>query len=168
MLRSSALGLGLALAVGATAASAQDNAPPTGASGHVALALAAIAGGYSTALTAAQKTVLTDLFTDKASNVRHAAKLVVSVKSITCRVSDVDIAYASCDLVFGAKTITITERAAHELLATLNEAGIQGEGAAGTIYYGLTTLRCTLSPSDVADNGGAGADCTFKASSDGS
>jgi hypothetical protein len=148
-------GLALALALGAPAAASADD---TG--GHAALALASLVGGYSPALTAAQKAVLTSYLAGDSAH-PHAARITVMSAKITCGAGDVDITRFFCELTFGAATRNLTGRAAHELYATLLEVGVQPDGAAGTIYAGVTDLKCVLTPSDIADNGGAGASCTF-------
>jgi hypothetical protein len=135
-----------------------DNAP-TGADGHVALELASLVGIHSPSLTATQTALLNHYLTGHSSG--HGPQFVVKAKEVQCRVSNVSIVTYSCEITFGAATRSLTARAAHELLATLVEAGVQGDGAMGTIYYDLTGLKCTLIPADIADNGGGGASCTF-------
>jgi hypothetical protein len=149
------------MAAGPMAAHADDAAPS--ASGHVALELASILGTLSPSVTAPQKTLLSHYLIGHSSG--HGAQFMVKVKQVQCGAGDVSIVSYNCDITFGATHRTLTARAAHELLATLEEAGVQGDGAAGTIYYSLTDLRCTLVPSDIADNGGGGASCVFKTDS---
>lgn len=149
------MGLGLAalLAAGPAAAQAAD------ASGHVALELASLVGINSPNQTAAQKALLNHYLAGHASG--HGRQFVVRAKEVRCGAGDVSIVAYSCTLTFGAASRSLTARAAHELLATLVEAGVQGDGAMGTIYFDLTDLKCALIPADIADNGGGGASCTF-------
>jgi hypothetical protein len=53
------------------------------------------------------------------------------VAAIVCRVGTVDIAARSCKLTFGPKTVNLNERTAQELYATMAEAGVPSESAAG-------------------------------------
>jgi aquaporin Z len=52
-------------------------------------------------------------------------------------------------------------RKAHELYATMVEVGISSEGAAGTLHETVSHLVCTISPHEIAQKAGGGADCTF-------
>ncbi|HEX3920577.1 MAG TPA: hypothetical protein VHW60_24810 [Caulobacteraceae bacterium] len=152
------IGVGLAavLALAPCVASAQS------AGGHAALALAAIVGTYSPRLTAAQKAVLAHYLASKPNLDAHAPSIQVNSASITCGASDVDITRFFCDMKIGtAPSIHLTGRAANELYATLGDAGVQDDGAAGAIYRAITVLHCVLIPSDIANEGGAGATCTY-------
>ncbi len=80
---------------------------------------------------------------------------------MTCRISDVDITYHSCELSFGGKKESVTGRKAHELYATLVEAGVASDGAAGSIYEGIANLDCTVDPAAVKQEAGGGATCKF-------
>jgi len=146
-------GLATALVLGPGAASAADT------SGHVALALASLVGINSPSLTATQQSVLTAYLAGNSAP--PGAPITIAAAKISCGAGDVDITRFFCELTFGSATVELTARAAHELYATLGEAGVATDGAAGTIYEGVTDLKCVLTPSDIADNGGAGAACTF-------
>ena len=87
--------------------------------------------------------------------------LTVTATKVLCRTSNVAIDVRSCTLTFGAKTATLTGRLANELFATLVENGITPDGAAGSIYAGLSGLTCTLRPSVIRQASGGGARCTF-------
>jgi hypothetical protein len=152
------LGLAVGLALGAGAASAQT------ASDHDALALAAIVGGYSPSLSAAQKAVLTDYLASNPHKDAKAAKIVVAAAQVKCLASNVDVTRFECDLTFGKATQTLKGRKAFEIYAALGDAGVQDDGAAGTIYRSVAPLNCTLTPSAIAQEGGGGADCTYKVS----
>jgi len=149
-----ALGLLAAAVVAAPTASLADDT-----SGHVALELASLVGIHSPTLTAAQKAQLNRYLAGSSSG--RGRQIVVKSAAVQCGAGDVDITSYHCELTFGGATRSFTARAAHELLATLGEAGVQGDGAAGTIYFGVTNLSCTLVPTDISENGGGGASCTF-------
>jgi hypothetical protein len=141
-------------ALAAQAASAAE------ASGHAALALAALVGTYSPSLTATQKSELVGYLAGNSAP-RPRAPIAVTAETVTCGAGDVDITRSFCDLRFGATTQHLTGRAANELYATLGEAGVQSAGAAGVIYEGVTDLKCVLTPSEIAQNGGGGAACAY-------
>lgn len=88
-------------------------------------------------------------------------KITVQADAVVCKASNVDITARTCDLAFGKKKLTIKGRAGHEIFATIAEAGVASEGAAGSIYESLSHLRCVIDPRQVFDKAGAGADCKF-------
>ena len=61
-------------------------------------------------------------------------KIAIRADAIACQSSNVDITSRSCELTFGPKRVTLRGRKAHELFATLAEAGVPPDGAAGTIH----------------------------------
>ena len=127
-----------------------------------ALALAALVGERSPGLDAQEKDALTHMLDGNLDFAFPAdKKITVKADSVVCRAGNVDISLHSCELAFGGRKFTRTGRAAHELYATLLEAGVQSEGAAGTIYAGLSKLVCTVDPNTVKGTAGGGADCTF-------
>jgi hypothetical protein len=71
-------------------------------------------------------------------------------RMVICRAGDIDIAAFECELTFGAERVELTGRHANELFATIGEAGVPPEGAAGTIYEGIHAMRCVIDPSAVA------------------
>jgi hypothetical protein len=87
----------------------------------------------------------------------------ISVKAefIVCRASNVDITSRSCKLTFGARSVDLAGRKAHELAATLTEAGVPPDGAAGSTFARLSHLVCTIDPNVIGQKAGGGADCTF-------
>jgi hypothetical protein len=131
------------------------------AQGHSALALGRIVGGYSPLLTASKKAVLAALMAGHAASVAAAANITINADQVRCRAGNVDITAYRCDLKFGAWTKHLSGRAANELFATLGEAGVPDDGAAGTIYHSVSNLSCTISPHDVAQNTGGGASCAY-------
>ena len=131
------------------------------ATGHDAVALGAVVGGYSPLLTLHQKANLAKILDDKAGTVSYPHKILVNANSIDCGAGDVDIAHFACTLTFAANTSTLSGRRAQELYATLIQAGAAEDGAAGTIHRVVYKLRCTLDPAVIAQNAGGGADCIF-------
>jgi hypothetical protein len=128
---------------------------------HTALALGAIVGGASPMVVLTDRAALAVLLDGKPIKTAKWRKVVVKSEAIVCRAGNVDITTFRCDLTFGAKKVSLQGRHAHELYATILEAGVPGEGAAGTIYAALQNLSCTIDPPTIEQNSGAGADCTF-------
>ncbi len=126
------------------------------------MALAALVGENSSLLGATDKAVLAK-FLGGESNVSYPAgqKILVSAAKVTCKASNVDITAHSCDLVFGKKTVMLIGRRAHELYATLAEIGVEGDGAAGSIFEAVANLKCTIDPNEVKENAGGGAHCDY-------
>jgi hypothetical protein len=79
----------------------------------------------------------------------------------TGKSNQVDITEHSCALTFGPRTVNLKSRRAHELYATIGEVGFPSEGAAGSVFEGLSNLNCTINPSEIVQKGGGGASCTF-------
>ena len=132
--------------------------------GNSELSLAALLGVHSPHLSTAEKAQLEKYLEGDALASEHPHKFVVTAEAVTCRMSDVDITYHSCNLDFGAKKVSFEGRKAHELYATLIENGVPSEGAAGSIYEGITKLDCAINPAEVKERGGGGASCKFKTS----
>jgi hypothetical protein len=149
------LALAIALSLLAGSAFAQS------AEGSSALALGAVVGGGSPLLSTAQKVVLAKLFNGDSASVAKASKIHVAADAILCRAGNVDITAFECDLSFGAQKTQLSGRAAHELFATLGEAGVQSDGAMGTIYEALYKLNCTIDPGEISQGTGGGAICTY-------
>lgn len=146
--------------VWASGADAAD-AKPQKLSGNAALALAALVGEQAP-LPANEKAVLAAFLAGNPNVAGHAgAKIHVSAESVSCRASNVDLTMHSCELAFGKKTASLSGRAAHELYATLIEAGVPSDGAAGSVYEAVTKLSCTVDPKAVASRDGSGAECVF-------
>jgi hypothetical protein len=127
-----------------------------------ALALASLVAAYSPVLSRHEKLVMAHLFAGHSDVAFHAGrKISLKVDAVVCRASNVDITSRSCKLTFGAASVNLTGRMAHELYATIWEAGAPSEGAAGSIFESLSHLVCTIDPRVIAQRGGGGADCTF-------
>ena len=147
------------VAWGATAANAADTA-----SGYGALALAALVGAHAPGLTVLEKHALSSMLDGNlAFTVPAGQKIRVAADSVSCRSSNVDISEHDCTLKFGAASLTLNGRAAHELFATLIENGVPSDGAAGSIYEAVSHLSCTIDPAEVKQRGGGGADCSYDA-----
>jgi hypothetical protein len=147
-----------ASAAGASAAGAS----AMGASGNAALALAALVAARSPLLPACDKQALSSMLDGKLDFVFPAGrKIWVQAGAVTCRGSTVDIAAHDCTLRFGTATVGLTGRAAHELFATIAEAGVPSEGAAGSIFESFAHLNCTIDPNAVKERAGGGGDCHF-------
>ncbi len=146
----------LALAIAAQSASADTT------TGQRALALAALVGVRSPALSGQDKHALLRLF-EGGLNVPFPSgrKIAVQADAIVCRASNVDITSRSCTLTFGARTVALKGRQAHELFATIAEVGVPEDGAAGSVFEGLSNLACTIDPAEIKQKAGGGANCTF-------
>jgi hypothetical protein len=131
-------------------------------SGPYALALAGVVAPHHPHMTATDRRVVARLFAGD-EHVRYPAgrSLVVGADKIVCRVSDVEITARSCELTFGKRVVALTGPAANALFATLASAGVQSDGAAGSIFEGVSALSCKLTPGVIVQNAGGGADCDY-------
>jgi len=141
---------------------ASQSASAATAAGSSALALASLVAVASPLLSPHEKRVMARLFGGH-SNFTFPAnrKLSIKVDAVVCRASNVDITSRSCKLAFGAASANLSGREAHELYATIAEADVPSEGAAGSIFESLSHLVCTIDPRVIAQRAGGGADCTF-------
>jgi hypothetical protein len=139
-------------------------AAPMNTSGNSALALAALVGIPSPALSLKNRKALANML-DGRLNFPYPPSQKIDVKAdkVTCRASNVDISAHSCELTFGSQTRKLNGRAAHELYATLIESGVPSDGAAGSLFESVTALSCTIEPSAEKQKAGGGADCSFTA-----
>jgi len=131
--------------------------------GHGALALAAILGQYDPSLGTSAKAGLLRLLADKSFG--RTGSLMVNAAAAACRAGDVDLKAFRCALTFGTSTINLKGRQAAELFATLAEAGIPSDGAAGTIYESAKSISCNLNLTELGGPGtgdGGGAGCTYQ------
>ena len=91
---------------------------------HGALALAALVAAHSPLVGAFNKTVMAKMLNGNLAFAFPAGHTIsVQADSVVCRASNVDISAHSCQLKFGAVTRNLTGRYAHELYATIGEAG---------------------------------------------
>ena len=137
------------------------HAAPATVNGPNALALAGVVALYSPLLSADERETAAALFVGE-KDVRYARKITITADKIACRVSNVDIAARSCELTFNGKKQTLTGRRASEIFATEAMAGVPSDGAAGSVFAGLSNLNCTLDPKAIKQKDGSGASCTFE------
>ena len=78
----------------------------------------------------------------------------VNADAVICHAGDVDIASFGCELTFGTTKVELTGRKANELFATIGEAGVSPDGAAGTIYEGLHALSRVIDTAGIARRDG--------------
>lgn len=130
--------------------------------GPDALALTELVGEQSPTLTKADITLLKGYLDGKAATTHtKGQKVHVTVKSIQCKSSDVDLTERQCELMFGAKRVAVRGRQAEALNATLALIGLPEDGAAGSIYYSLSNLDCTIDADGIKERDGSGAKCTY-------
>src|SRR5208282_4333934 len=155
MKRASILVIPFVLASGGAFASQSD--------GNAALALAAIVGDQSPALGPNEKMVLARFLAGDTNFPLPPGVHQITVKAdkIECRLGNVAIVEHSCVLTFGSTTITRAGRPGQLLLATMMENGVFANGAAGTIYYSVDPIVCTVDAPVVQSNSGGGARCTY-------
>ena len=130
-------------------------------SGNAALALAARVGEHSPNLSQAEKTLLAEYLNGNSQAPYSGQKFAVTAAQVNCGASDVDITQNFCTLTFGSTKIELKGNAAQGLYATLVEAGVASDGAAGTIFETANNLKCEIVPAEVRDNGGGGASCSY-------
>lgn len=131
--------------------------------GNDALALAALVAQYSPREPKATKRALSNLLDGKL-NVKYpeSKKITVAADSIDCRASIAGSAAYTCDLKFATKSVSINGRKAHELLATLVEAGTASRQEAGALPHAMGRLSCEITPSEIRRKSGKGSECQFE------
>ena len=149
------------LALMLLAGGAADAADLARSDGNPALALAALVGEQSPGLGEREKSVLTKFLAGHADIAARSGTIRVRADSISCRLGNVDIATHRCTLSFGARTVRLDGRAGQLLLATLAENGVDGDGTAGSAFYMLTNLDCSVDAAAVQARDGGGAHCTW-------
>jgi hypothetical protein len=131
--------------------------------GNAALALAALVAQHAPVISPNDQKVLAALFDGNSKVALPSRAISITAESIVCRAGDVDITLHSCDLVFAKEIVTVGGRAGHELFATVAEAGVPSDGAAGSSYEALSQLVCTVNVPEVEQLSGGGAECKFNA-----
>jgi len=126
-----------------------------------ALALAGVVAPHDPLLGALNRHRVARLFDGRSVHAPAGLVIHVTADQATCRASDVDITFRSCELTFGARKRSLSGRAAAEIFATMIEAGVPSNGAAGSIYESVTALDCALDPYVIAQKAGGGATCAF-------
>jgi hypothetical protein len=129
-------------------------------SGSQGLALGVVVAAHSPLLSSTKET-LERLF--EGSPV-PGATIVVRAARIDCRTGNVDLTLHRCMLTFGGSPVSIVGRPANELSATMLEAGIPSQGAAGTSFVGLSSLVCTIDTRVLVRKDGdpMGASCRYR------
>jgi hypothetical protein len=142
--------------------SASGTASAATATGAGALALAALVAAHSPLVSGHDKRAMALLLNGNLGfSFPKNKKILVRADAIVCRAGNVDITAHSCTLTFGNKTTVLKGRRAHELFATIAEAGVPARGAAGSVFESLSHLVCTIDPNGVKQRAGGGADCKF-------
>ena len=157
------IGVALAAAVAFAAASAaaqpqaqQDDPDQAG------LLLAALVGGYSPAVSAAHKTVLTHYLAGNGKSDAKAGKIAVQADAVSCTAGDKDATAFACDLKFGADTVHLTARAASQVFSAL-EMAVEDSAPAPSARYSVSVsgLKCTLDAATISGETDGGADCVY-------
>jgi len=129
--------------------------------GHAALSLAELVGLRSPLVSPAHKIVLTRFMSGDTSFPSSNGAFTFTASQIDCGASDVDITHYSCTLKFHTGTVTLSGAPAQSLYATMVEAGVPSDGAAGTIHEAVQNLNCTVNVGVVKQRAGGGAKCTY-------
>jgi hypothetical protein len=130
--------------------------------GPTALAVAAVVAQYSPVLNPGERKVIAGLFDGNTRMSYPIKTLSVAADTVTCRISNVAIADRSCELAFKKGKKSLKGRAANEVLATIDSAGVTAQGAAGSLIASLKKLNCTLDLGKIRQNDGSGADCSWE------
>jgi len=130
-------------------------------SGNAALAFAALVGAHSPALPEMDKYILSKFLNGETRFQSWNAKFSFSVSDVHCRYSDVDITEHRCTISFGSRNVELDGREGGALLATMALAGVESDGAAGTIHYEAKGIACTVDPAEVKSKDGGGAMCSY-------
>jgi hypothetical protein len=153
--------LAAALALGAAGASAQPQGQQQDTS-QGSMLLATLVGGYSPALSPAQKAVLAGYRAGKTD--ARAGKITVAASAIACTAgAKAETAFA-CDLTFGADTVHLTGRAASQVFAALELVGTYSAAPSTpfTPYSAaVSAVSCTLDATVIAGGNDGGASCTY-------
>ncbi len=135
-------------------------------SGSDALALAALVSQYSPLIPKAAKRALSNLLDGKL-NFRFPAnkKIRVEADSINCRADTAELTSYTCNLKFANRIALVKGRKAHELLATLIEAGTASHNEESTLHHALDHVSCEITPSEIQRKAGGGSECRFELAS---
>ncbi len=131
--------------------------------GNAALALACLLGEQAPQITSAERYVLGHFMAGDTHFALPAGVHTITITSekVVCRSGNVDIAEHSCEVTFGSHSHTLNGLRGQALLATLQENGVQGDGAAGTIYFSVAPVTCKVDAKEVQDEAGGGAKCSY-------
>ncbi len=147
-----ALAAGVLLAGGANAATM---------SGNAALSFAALVGHYSPALTIGQKHILLHFLAGQTSFVSSNATITFHVDEVHCQLGDVDLTRHSCKITYGSANTTLNGEEGAAILANMAQAGVMGDGAAGTIHFDAKNITCTLKVGEIKSPDGGGVSCSY-------
>jgi hypothetical protein len=129
--------------------------------GFAALAVAALVGERSPALSVTERGILRGYLDGQAAG-SGRLRIRVTSDAVTCNARNDDLTAYSCDLTFGSADIAIQGHAAQNLFTTLAQAGVPADRSAGNIYEGVTNLSCTIDTEQIGQNSGAGAHCDYE------
>lgn len=88
--------------------------------------------------------------------------VTIEAKAIACHESHVATGSFICDVTaMNDQVRSVRGRVAHELKATLAEAGVRPEGAAGQEISSVGAVSCTLDLKLLGECAGGGAGCTL-------
>ena len=161
-MKNSVLGIAaVVLPLAAFGPSAASAAPAT-LTGPTALAVAAVVAQYSPVLNPGERKVIAGLFDGNIRMSYPLKKIAVDADIVTCRISNVAIAERSCEITFKKGKRSLKGHAANEVYATLASAGINAEGAAGSMIESVSKLSCTLDLGEIKQNAGGGASCSWQ------
>ena len=138
------------------------SAAPASTSGTAAFAVAAVLNSHWSVVGPFERRAIARLFRGSTAIFPPNRKISIVVDSIMCRVSNVDLTARSCDVMLRGGKRSLTGRDANELYATLANAGIMPEGAAGSMIVSITKLDCTIDPSMIKQKDGSGAECKYE------
>jgi hypothetical protein len=130
------------------------------ASGASALGLAAQVGAHEPALSTLGRHRLARL---AGGHMAAGAAIRVRADRVFCRISNVDITSASCDLRFGRRMVSFRGASARALMDAMGAAGIEADGAAGSTGAVIGALDCRIYPGQIAERAGGGAHCSWTA-----
>ena len=161
-MKNSVLGIAaVVLPLAAFGPSAASAAPAT-LTGPTALAVAAVVAQYSPVLNPGERKVIAGLFDGNTRMSYPLKKISVDADTVMCRISNVAIAERSCEITFKKGKRSLKGHAANEVYATLASAGINAEGAAGSMIESVSKLSCTLDLGEIKQNAGGGASCSWQ------
>jgi hypothetical protein len=126
------------------------------------LALAALVGAHWPLVTPEQKTLLVQALDGNVHSIPpNYPRLDIKADKVTCIGLAGDLTKHSCDINFPQNNaVTITGREAHELYATIGEAGVPMAPAAGMRYESMQNLSCIVDFETLRESR-SGISCTF-------
>lgn len=133
--------------------------------GAAALSFAAQVGSYSPDLNAIQKSILGKLLAGQATSISSNAPIApirFHVTEVHCQLGNVDLTKHSCVIAFNRVHTSLNGAEGNNILATMALAGVEGDGAAGTIHYDALDITCRIDVAELKSPDGGGAACTYK------